>query len=77
MRSNNLDKMKHLQFFFTLITLLPLTSSALDHAMIEDLTGLKGTFNEEEKVFKVTYPRGDLGIVVDEWKIPAFMGLTT
>lgn len=69
--------MKHSQLFFTLLALLPLTSSSLDHAMIEDLTGLKGTFNEDEKVFKVTYPRGDLGIVVDEWKIPAFMGLTT
>lgn len=69
--------MKHSQLFFTLLTLLPLAASALDHAMIEDLTGLKGTFNEEEKVFKVTYPRGDLGIAVDEWKMPAFMGLTT
>lgn len=69
--------MKHPPLFFTLLACLPLTASALDHAMIEDLTGLKGTFNEEEKVFKVTYPRGDLGIVVDEWKMPAFMGLTT
>lgn len=69
--------MKLRQLFFTLLALLPLAASALDHAMIEDLTGLKGTFNEEEKVFKVTYPRGDLGIVVDEWKMPAFMGLTT
>lgn len=69
--------MKHPPLFFTLLAFLPLTASALDHAMIEDLTGLKGTFNEEEKVFKVTYPRGDLGIVVDEWKMPAFMGLTT
>ena len=69
--------MKLRQRFFTLLALLPLAASALDHAMIEDLTGLEGTFNEEEKVFKLTYPRGDLGIVVDEWKMPAFMGLTT
>ena len=40
-------------------------------------TGLKGTLNKDEQVFKVTSPRGDLGITVDEWKMPAFMGLTT
>ena len=56
---------------------LPIITSALDNAKIDELTGLKGTFNEEEKVFKVTSPRGDLGITVDEWKMPAFMGLTT
>ena len=56
---------------------LPMIASALDTARIEEMTGLKGTLNEEEKVFKVTSPRGDLGITVDEWKMPAFMGLTT
>lgn len=56
---------------------LPMIASALDAARIEEITGLKGTLNEEEKVFKVTSPRGDLGITVDEWKMPAFMGLTT
>lgn len=57
--------------------LLPLKAQALDKSMIEELTGLKGTYNEQEKVFKVTFPRGDLGVTVDEWKMPAFMGLTT
>lgn len=56
---------------------LPMIAAALDTAGIEEITGLKGSFNEEEKVFKVTSPRGDLGITVDEWKMPAFMGLTT
>ncbi|MHB1082025.1 MAG: DUF1259 domain-containing protein [Prosthecobacter sp.] len=51
--------------------------AALDNTKIEELTGLKGTINEPEKVFKVTFPRGDLGITIDEWKMPAFMGLTT
>lgn len=69
--------MKYNRLFSTFLALLPFTASALDQAMIEDLTGLKGAFSEEEKVFKVTYPRGDLGIVVDEWKMPPFMGLTT
>lgn len=62
---------------FSLITSLSFSAFALDNAMIEELTGLKGTFNEQEKVFKVTSPRGDLGVTVDEWKMPAFMGLTT
>ena len=54
-----------------------MTLPALDTAKIEEVTGLKGTLNEEEKVFKVTFPRGDLGVTVDGWKMPAFMGLTT
>lgn len=55
----------------------PMCLSALDNQKIESLTGLKGTFNEAEKVFKVTMPRGDLGITVDSWQMPAFMGLTS
>lgn len=69
--------MKTLRKLPALLVCLPLTLSALDTAKIEKMTGLKGTLNEEEKVFKVTFPRGDLGITVDEWKMPAFMGLTT
>lgn len=55
----------------------PMCLTALDNQKIETLTGLKGTFNEAEKVFKVTTPRGDLGVKVDSWQMPAFMGLTT
>ncbi len=69
--------MKLAPLLFTLLACLPLATSALDNAKIEEITGLKGTLNEQEKVFKVTYPRGDLGVTVDEWKMPAFMGLTT
>lgn len=60
-----------------LVACLPLTLPALDTAKIEEVTGLKGPLNEEERVFKVTFPRGDLGITVDGWKMPPFMGLTT
>lgn len=77
MLSDSLASMKPPTLLFALLACLPLTAPALDQAMIEELTGLKGTFNEEEKVFKVTFPRGDLGVTVDEWKMPAFMGLTT
>lgn len=51
--------------------------AALDGAKIESITGLKGTLNTEENVFKVTSPRGDLGVTIDDWKMPAFMGLTS
>lgn len=67
--------MKHA--IILLACLAPLSAWALDTARIEAVTGLKGSYNEAEKVFKVTQPRGDLGIVVDEWKMPPFMGLTT
>jgi hypothetical protein len=44
---------------------------------IEQLTGLKGSLNEEEGVFKVTIPRSDVAVSVDGCKMPPFMGLTS
>lgn len=37
----------------------------LNTAQIEQLTGLKGTMNKEEGVFKVSAPRNDVKIAVD------------
>ena len=51
--------------------------AALDTNQIESLTGLKGVWNEQEKVFKVSAPRTDIKISVDEWTMPPFMGLTS
>ncbi len=51
--------------------------AALDTAKIDTLTGLKGTWNEAEKVHKVTQPRNDLPVAVDGWTMPPFMGLTS
>lgn len=50
---------------------------AIDGAKIEQLTGLKGTLNEAEGVFKVTSPRSDVKVAVDGWQMPPFMGLTS
>ena len=50
---------------------------ALDTAKIDNLTGLKGKLNEKEGVYKVTFPRDDVKIVVDGWTMPPFMGLGT
>jgi len=47
----------------------------LDTAAIEQATGLKGQLIAEEKVFKVTKPRTDVKIAVDQWAMPPFMGL--
>ena len=51
--------------FLSLFVLVPsLVFAALDPAKIETATGLKGTFNEAEGVFKVTQPRADVKITV-------------
>ncbi len=49
----------------------------LNTARIDELTGLKGKMNEKEGVYKVTFPRNDVKIVVDGWTMPPFMGLGT
>jgi len=54
-----------------------LAFATLDTAKIDNLTGLKGTWNEAEKVHKVTQPRNDLPVTVDGWTMPPFMGLTS
>src|SRR5438132_5311413 len=51
--------------------------ATLDTAKIDNLTGLKGKLNEKEGVYKVTFPRYDVKIVVDGWTMPPFMGLGT
>jgi len=50
---------------------------ALDTAKIDQLTGLKGKFNEKEGVYRVTFPRADVKVAVDGWTMPPFMGLGT
>jgi hypothetical protein len=44
---------------------------ALDTAKIDEITGLK------EGVYRVTFPRNDIKVVVDGWTMPPFMGLGT
>jgi Domain of Unknown Function (DUF1259) len=70
---------KNLVFRTTI--LLGLISNALaadlDTAHIDHITGLKGKFNEKEGVYKVTFPRNDMKIIVDGWTMPPFMGLGT
>src|SRR5215216_6097859 len=53
------------------------SAADLDTMRIDQLTGLKGKFNEKERVYRVTFPRNDVKVVVDGWTMPPFMGLGT
>src|SRR3954466_2511900 len=65
----------------TLVTILfalqAIASAALDTQKIDEVTGLKGKLNEKEGVYRVTFPRSDVKVVVDGWTMPPFMGLGT
>jgi hypothetical protein len=52
-------------------------AAGLDTGRIDELTGLKGKMNEKEGVYKVTFPRDDVKVIVDGWTMPPFMGLGT
>src|SRR5215204_4692087 len=59
------------------VTSARLSAASLDTNRLEQLTGLKGTYNVAEGVFKVTVPRTDVKVAVDGWNMPPFMGLTS
>jgi hypothetical protein len=59
----------------TLVTSAP--AADLDTATIDSITGLKGKLNPDEGVYKVSQPRTDIKINVDQWQMPPFMGLTS
>jgi len=48
-----------------------------DTEKIDELTGAKGVLNQEEGVFKVSFPRTDVKVTVDGWAMKPFMGLTS
>lgn len=51
--------------------------TSLDTASIEAITGLKGVSNQAEGTFKVSKPRNDVAITVDQVRMAPFMGLTS
>jgi Domain of Unknown Function (DUF1259) len=61
----------------TFAAVMASASAALDTAKVDEVTGLKGKLNEKEGVYKVTFPRNDVKVVVDGWTMPPFMGLGT
>ncbi len=52
-------------------------AAELDTAKIDSITGLQGKLNARQGVYKITQPRTDLKIKVDQWEMPPFMGLTS
>ena len=62
---------------FTLGTTQLFAATGLDTARIEQLTSLKGTFSKEGNVFKVSKPRTDVKINIDNLPMAPFMGLTS
>jgi uncharacterized protein DUF1259 len=53
------------------------TSGGFDTAGIEQGTGLKGQLIAQEGVLEVSNRRRDMQIIVDQWTMPPFMGLTS
>ena len=71
--------MRHiLCLLFAMMSVTAFAAEApLDTAKIEQLTGVKGAMNEQEKVFKVSVPRTDVKVTIDQNAMPPFMGLTS
>ncbi|HEY2028973.1 MAG TPA: DUF1259 domain-containing protein [Myxococcales bacterium] len=55
---------------------LMVLAAALNTARIEQLTGVKGSLNEKEGVFKVSVPRSDLDVVANGVRLTPALGLT-
>jgi Domain of Unknown Function (DUF1259) len=51
--------------------------TGLDTAKIESITGLKGVLNDKENTFKVSKPRNDVAITVEQVRMAPFMGFTS
>jgi hypothetical protein len=69
--------MKQLVISLTCLAWTVATCAALDTTTVERVTGLKGTWNAQEAVFKVSLPRTDVKVTVDGGSMPPFMGLTS
>jgi hypothetical protein len=63
--------------FFCSGSIVLAAERGLDAAKIESITGLKGVLNEKENTFKVSKPRNDVTISVDQARFAPFMGFTS
>jgi hypothetical protein len=64
---------------FFIAAILGIATRAADFPtnQIDQITGLKGKWNAEEAVYKVSLPRTDVKVSVDKWQMPPFMGLAS
>jgi hypothetical protein len=56
---------------------LPALSAPIDEKVVADATGVEKPEKSADGVVKTSWPRKDVDIVVDGWKIPPFMGVTS
>ena len=52
--------------FLLIVSACVSLANDLNTARIDEVTGLKGKMNEKEGVYKITFPRDDVKIAVDE-----------
>ena len=64
-------------FAWGLSSLHAADEAALDTATIQAITGLKGVSNQKEGTFKVSKPRDDVSVTVEQIHMAPFMGLTS
>ena len=65
--------------FTSALLALPLAAAITDlqRDQIDKATGAKGTYNSQEDVHRVTFPRNDVKVVVEGREMHPFMGLTS
>jgi hypothetical protein len=66
-----------LTFFTALLGVIPLGAASLDTNLILRTTGLPGAWNPRGRSLTVTLPRTDVKVAIDQWPLPASMGLTS
>ena len=55
----------------------PTLSPPIDEKAVADATGVEKPENSPDGVVKASWPRKDVDVAIDGWKIPPFMGLTS
>ncbi|MEP7052243.1 MAG: DUF1259 domain-containing protein [Pseudomonadota bacterium] len=55
----------------------PALSPPIDEKAVADATGVEKPEKSPDGVVKASFPRKDVDVVVDGWKLPPFMGLTS
>jgi len=73
---NNMKQILTAGVIFAASIYAPLAAD-LNTARIDELIGVKGKMNEKEGVYRVSFSRADVKVVVDGWTMPPFMGLGT
>ena len=62
--------------FLSLASMAQAQEPAFDTAPIDKGTGMKGSYNASEKVYKISRPRANMA-TVSGWKIPPFLGTSS